>query len=101
MRWKPAGSIWKRKRRMYSSREVGLDNEDLRLLIVRDTKLREDHAVVAARLDGRWLVLDNRRLVLLEDIQLEQSSRRSRSTMGACPGQGRGAAHPKGTHPLR
>jgi predicted transglutaminase-like cysteine proteinase len=53
-------------------REAGLDNEDLRLLIVRDTRLHEDHAVVAARLDGRWLVLDNRRLVLLEDIQLEQ-----------------------------
>jgi predicted transglutaminase-like cysteine proteinase len=53
-------------------REVGLDNEDLRLLIVRDRKLREDHAVVAARLNGRWLVLDNRRLVLLEDMQLKQ-----------------------------
>jgi predicted transglutaminase-like cysteine proteinase len=53
-------------------RETGLDNEDLRLLIVRDTKLQEDHAVVAARLDGRWLVLDNRRLVLLEDMQLKQ-----------------------------
>jgi predicted transglutaminase-like cysteine proteinase len=52
-------------------REAGLDNEDLRLLIVRDTNLREDHAVVAARLDGRWVVLDNRRLVLLEDIQLQ------------------------------
>ena len=28
--------------------------------------------MVAARLDGRWLVLDNRRLVLLEDMQLKQ-----------------------------
>jgi len=53
-------------------REAGLGNEDLRLLIVRDTKVREDHAVVAARLDGRWLVLDNRRLMLLEDVQLKQ-----------------------------
>ncbi len=53
-------------------REAGLGNEDLRLLIVRDAKLREDHAVVAAHLDGRWLVLDNRRLVLLEDMQLKQ-----------------------------
>jgi predicted transglutaminase-like cysteine proteinase len=53
-------------------REAGLSSQDLRLLIVRDTKLREDHAVVVARLDGRWLVLDNRRLVLLEDVQLKQ-----------------------------
>lgn len=52
--------------------EAGVREEDLRLLIVRDTKLREDHAVVAAQLDGHWLVLDNRRLVLLEDTQLEQ-----------------------------
>ena len=27
----------------------------------------EDHAVVAARLDGKWLMLDNRRMVMLED----------------------------------
>src|SRR5712692_6174164 len=53
-------------------REAGLDNEDLRLLIVRDAKLREDHAVVAAHLDGRWLVLDSRWLMLLEDLQLKQ-----------------------------
>jgi predicted transglutaminase-like cysteine proteinase len=53
-------------------REAGIDSEDLRLLLVRDTRLREDHAVVAARLDGRWVVLDNRRLILLEDIQLQQ-----------------------------
>jgi predicted transglutaminase-like cysteine proteinase len=52
--------------------EIGVSDEDLRLLIVRDARLGEDHAVVAARLDGRWLVLDNRRLVLLEDEQLNQ-----------------------------
>src|SRR5438067_221299 len=53
-------------------RETGVDERDLRLLVVRDTKLGEEHAVVAARLDGHWLVLDNRRLVLLEDMQLAQ-----------------------------
>jgi len=53
-------------------REAGLERRDLRLLVVRDRKLRDDHAVVAARLDGRWLVLDNRRLLLLEDLQLTQ-----------------------------
>ena len=51
-------------------REAGMRREDVRLLIVRDRKLQEDHAVVAARLDGHWLVLDNRRLLMLEDEQL-------------------------------
>jgi hypothetical protein len=47
-------------------------DQDLRLVIVRDTKLREDHAIITARLAGRWLVLDNRRLLLLEDTELPQ-----------------------------
>jgi hypothetical protein len=33
---------------------------------MRDVRLQQDHAVAVARLDGRWIVLDNRRLVLLE-----------------------------------
>jgi predicted transglutaminase-like cysteine proteinase len=53
-------------------REAGVDDRDLRLLIVRDKKLRRTHAVVAARLDDRWLVLDNRRFELLEDVQLAE-----------------------------
>jgi predicted transglutaminase-like cysteine proteinase len=51
--------------------EAGVAEEDLRLLVVRDTRRREDHAVVAVRLDGRWLVLDNRWLALAEDVELE------------------------------
>jgi hypothetical protein len=30
----------------------------------------EDHAIAAARLDGRWLMLDNRRMAMVEDVQL-------------------------------
>lgn len=51
-------------------RAAGLDENDLRLVLVRDLKRREDHAVLAARLDGRWLILDNRRFVLLEAAKL-------------------------------
>jgi predicted transglutaminase-like cysteine proteinase len=51
-------------------RASGIGEEDLRLVVVRDVKLREDHAVLAARRDGRWLILDNRRLLMLEDSQL-------------------------------
>jgi predicted transglutaminase-like cysteine proteinase len=48
-------------------REAGMADEDLRLVIVRHQPTFEDHAVLAARLDGRWLVLDNRTLLLVED----------------------------------
>jgi len=48
-------------------REAGFPREDLRLMLVRDRAVRQDHAVLAARLDGQWLVLDNRRSELIED----------------------------------
>ena len=34
---------------------------------MRDTIRGEDHAVAAARLDGHWLTLDNRRMAMVED----------------------------------
>jgi predicted transglutaminase-like cysteine proteinase len=48
-------------------REAGMDAADLRLMIVRDRALNQDHAVTAARVDGEWLILDNRRMLLLND----------------------------------
>lgn len=48
-------------------REAGMDAADLRLMIVHDRALNQDHAVVAARVDGQWLILDNRRMLLLSD----------------------------------
>jgi predicted transglutaminase-like cysteine proteinase len=49
-------------------RLAGLSPVDLRIVIIRDTLLGEDHAVAAARLDGHWLMLDNRRMAMVEDI---------------------------------
>jgi hypothetical protein len=37
---------------------------------MRDTIRGEDHAVAAARLDGRWLMLDNRRMAMVEDADV-------------------------------
>jgi predicted transglutaminase-like cysteine proteinase len=48
-------------------RDVGYSSDDLRLLIVRDRVARQDHAVVGVRLNGRWLMLDNRHDILLEN----------------------------------
>jgi predicted transglutaminase-like cysteine proteinase len=48
-------------------RQAGISPDDLRIVIMRDTIHGEDHAVAAARLDGRWLTLDNRRMAMVED----------------------------------
>jgi hypothetical protein len=37
---------------------------------MRDTIHGEDHAVAAARLDGHWLTLDNRRMAMIEDADV-------------------------------
>jgi len=46
-------------------RAAGVAAGDLRIVLARDNALGEDHAVLAARQDGRWLVLDNRRMRML------------------------------------
>jgi predicted transglutaminase-like cysteine proteinase len=51
-------------------REAGVAETDLKVLLVRDLAVRQDHAVLAVRIDGRWLVLDNRRAALLETDDL-------------------------------
>jgi predicted transglutaminase-like cysteine proteinase len=51
-------------------RQAGVPPDDLRIVIMRDTIHGEDHAVAAARLDGRWLTLDNRRMAMIEDAHV-------------------------------
>lgn len=51
-------------------REAGVPPEDLRIVIMRNAALGEDHAVTAARVDGEWLILDNRHMLLLTDSQV-------------------------------
>ena len=51
-------------------RRAGVGPDDLRIVIMHDPVRGEDHAVAAARLDGRWLTLDNRRMAMVEDVQL-------------------------------
>src|SRR5438045_7754024 len=50
-------------------RLAGMAADDLRILILRDAA-GGDHAVAAARLDGRWLTLDNRRMAMVEDADV-------------------------------
>ena len=54
-------------------REAGVAKNNVRFVIVRDLLSNIDHAVLAARVDDKWLVLDNRRLALTEDKALARS----------------------------
>ena len=48
-------------------RMAGVSPDDLRIVVIRDTIRGEDHAVAMARLDDRWLTLDNRRMAMVWD----------------------------------
>jgi predicted transglutaminase-like cysteine proteinase len=51
---------------------AGIAEKDLKLLLVRDLAVRQDHAVLAVRVNSRWLVLDNRRMALIETGDLPE-----------------------------
>ena len=51
-------------------RQIGIAEEDLRLVVVYDKQAQEHHAVAAVRHAGRWLVLDNRTLAVQEDADI-------------------------------
>ena len=53
--------------KLVALRLAGIAADDLRIVVMRDTLSGEDHAVAAARLDGHWLMLDNRRMAMIED----------------------------------
>ena len=50
--------------------QAGIPPEDLRIVITHDTIRGENHAVAAARLGGHWLILDNRRMTMVEDTHI-------------------------------
>jgi predicted transglutaminase-like cysteine proteinase len=54
--------------KLVALRLAGIAAGDLRIVVMRDARSGEDHAVAAARLDGHWLILDNRRMAMVEDV---------------------------------
>ncbi len=55
--------------KLIALKETGIPSRDLRLVILRNNFSQEDHAVVTARVDGRWRVLDSRGFLMLDDVQ--------------------------------
>ncbi len=51
-------------------RLAGVSPEDIRIVVLRDQTRGEDHAAVMARLDRHWLMLDNRRMAMVEDVDV-------------------------------
>ena len=52
---------------------AGVAAADVNLVIVRNTAANEDHAVATVRLDGHWVVLDNRMLTLAADADMREA----------------------------
>ena len=45
----------------------------MKIVILRNLLTKEDHAVLAARVDGQWLIRDNRGLALVRDTKMAGS----------------------------
>jgi predicted transglutaminase-like cysteine proteinase len=53
--------------------QAGLSPDDVKIVILANLLPNEDHAAVAARVDGQWLILDNRWLALVPDADVVRS----------------------------
>ncbi len=53
--------------------EAGVAREDVKIVILKNRFPNEYHAVAAARVNGEWLILDNRTLTLVRDIDLRRA----------------------------
>jgi predicted transglutaminase-like cysteine proteinase len=52
--------------------EIGIADDNLRLVIIYDRITDENHAVAAVRYDGRWRILDNRTLDIRSDVDIAE-----------------------------
>jgi predicted transglutaminase-like cysteine proteinase len=50
--------------------EAGVPARNLKIVLVRDTAVRIDHAVLAARAGNQWFILDNRKAGFYEEHEL-------------------------------
>jgi predicted transglutaminase-like cysteine proteinase len=53
--------------------EAGVPRDDVKIVILKNRFPNEYHAVAAARVHGEWLILDNRTLTLVRDLDLTRT----------------------------
>jgi predicted transglutaminase-like cysteine proteinase len=79
-------------------REAGVPSDDLRLVVLHERNTPTDHAVVAARLDGRWIILDNLQMTLQADVDLRNVTPMFAFDSEDEQGLGNAASAPGGDH---
>jgi predicted transglutaminase-like cysteine proteinase len=52
--------------------EAGINENDVKLVIVRDLTTDDNHAVVAVHLNSDWIILDNRWLNMVQDTDMRR-----------------------------
>jgi hypothetical protein len=70
----------------------------MELLVLHERNTPTDHAVVAARLDGRWIILDNRQMTLQADVDLRNVTPLFAFDSEGEQGLGNAASEPGGDH---
>ena len=53
--------------------EAGVPKDDLKIVILGNVLPSEHHAAVAVRVGGKWLILDNRTLTLVRNIDIARA----------------------------
>ena len=53
---------------------AGIPERHMKIVILTNAFPNEDHAVLAVRVEGEWLLLDNRRLALVRDTELTRAT---------------------------
>jgi predicted transglutaminase-like cysteine proteinase len=53
--------------------EAGVPRDDVKIVILKNLFPNENHAAVATRVDGQWLILDNRTLTLVRDTDITRA----------------------------
>jgi len=61
--------------------EAGIPKDDVKIVILKNFFPSENHAAVATRVDGQWLILDNRTLTLVRDTDVTRAILEFCSTM--------------------
>jgi predicted transglutaminase-like cysteine proteinase len=51
---------------------AGFSEHDVKLIILQNLARNENHAVIVLRIDGEWIVLDNRWLALVRDVEVRR-----------------------------
>ena len=52
---------------------AGVSEDAVKIVVLRNRLPNEDHAVVAVRVDNQWLILDNRTLTLVRDMDVRRA----------------------------